>query len=49
VSERIAWAYNPDVPEAFAAAVMRAVAYDPADRFASAEEMKQALEALVLG
>jgi serine/threonine protein kinase len=38
--------YNPDVPEAFAAIVMRALAYDPADRFATAEEMKQALEAL---
>jgi serine/threonine protein kinase len=38
--------YNPDVPEAFAAIVVRALAYNPADRFASAEEMKQALEAI---
>jgi serine/threonine protein kinase len=38
--------YNPDVPEAFATVVMRALAYDPADRFATAEEMKRALEAL---
>ncbi len=41
--------YNPDVPEAFAAIVVRALAYNPANRFATAEEMKQALEALDLG
>jgi serine/threonine protein kinase len=38
--------YNPDVPEAFAAIVMRALAFHPEDRFATAEEMKQALEAI---
>jgi eukaryotic-like serine/threonine-protein kinase len=34
---------NPDVPPQLAAAVDRALALDPRDRFASAEEMRQAL------
>ncbi len=36
---------NPMVPEALAAVVMRAVNYNPEDRYASAEAMKQSLEA----
>jgi serine/threonine-protein kinase len=35
---------NPAVPEAMSAVVMRALAYDPANRFASAREMARALE-----
>ena len=38
--------YNPKVPDALAAVVMRALAYDPKDRYASAEAMKQSLEAV---
>lgn len=34
---------NPNVPETLAAIVMRALNYNPEDRFASAEAMKQAL------
>ena len=36
-------AYNPNVPDALAAVVMKAVSYDANDRYSSAEEMKQAL------
>lgn len=36
---------NPMVPEALAAVVMRAVNYNPEDRYASADAMKQSLEA----
>jgi serine/threonine protein kinase len=35
--------YNPDVPDALAAVVMKALNYNPDDRYVSAREMKQAL------
>jgi outer membrane protein assembly factor BamB/tRNA A-37 threonylcarbamoyl transferase component Bud32 len=38
--------YNPNVPEELAAVVMRALNYNPEDRYASAEAMKQSLEAM---
>ena len=37
--------YNPNVPDALAAVIMRALEYDPERRYASAEAMKQSLEA----
>jgi len=41
--------FNPDVPEAFAEIVNRALAYEPQERFAAIDEMKVALEALGSG
>lgn len=38
--------FNPEVPDEFVAIVTRALAYEVTDRFNSAAEMKQALEAL---
>ncbi len=38
--------YNPDVPEEMVAVVMRALAYKPEDRYASAAAMKLSLEAI---
>lgn len=40
---------NPNVSEALAAVVMRALNYNPEDRYASAEAMKQSLEAAGTG
>ena len=40
---------NPDVSPALGGVVLRCLAKDSADRFASAEEVKQALDALALG
>ncbi len=37
--------YNPNVPDALVQVVMRALSYNPEDRYASAEAMKQSLEA----
>lgn len=37
--------YNPSVPDAFAAVVMRALSYDPEQRYATADAMRQSLEA----
>jgi outer membrane protein assembly factor BamB/tRNA A-37 threonylcarbamoyl transferase component Bud32 len=37
--------YNPNVPEPLAAVIMRAVAYDPEERYSTADAMKQSLEA----
>ncbi len=42
-------AYNPQVPDALAAVIMRSLAYDPKERYASAAAMKQALEAVMAG
>lgn len=39
--------FNPQVSAEFEAIIMRALAYDPAERYASAREMKEALEQLV--
>ncbi len=39
-------AYNPNVPDEFSAVVMKALSYDPTDRYQTAEEMKQALIAI---
>lgn len=39
-------AYNPNVSDEFAAVVMKALSYDPADRYQNADEMKQALVAI---
>lgn len=41
--------YNPAIPDPLAAVIMRALNYDPAQRYASAEAMKQSLEATVSG
>lgn len=41
--------YNPEVPDALAKVVMRALSYNPEDRYASAEAMKQSLEAVIPG
>lgn len=38
--------YNPDVPDGFVAVVNRALEYEPLDRYATAAEMWQALQAL---
>ncbi len=38
--------YNPNVPDGLVQIVMRALSYNPEDRYASAEAMKQSLEAL---
>lgn len=38
--------YNPNVPDALVQIVMRALSYNPEERYASAEAMKQSLEAL---
>ncbi|MDP9401336.1 MAG: protein kinase [Actinomycetota bacterium] len=40
---------HPEVPPALGDAVARALALDPADRYATAEEMRQALEAVARG
>jgi outer membrane protein assembly factor BamB/tRNA A-37 threonylcarbamoyl transferase component Bud32 len=37
--------YNPNIPDALAAVIMRALSYEPAQRYATAEAMKQSLEA----
>jgi outer membrane protein assembly factor BamB len=37
---------NPSVPEAFAAIIMKALAYNATERFPSAQAMKEAIEAL---
>lgn len=37
---------NPNVPESLTAVIMRALNYNPEDRYASAEAMKQSLEAM---
>jgi len=42
-------AYNPAVPDDLAAVIMRSLAYNPADRYATADAMKQSLEALING
>jgi serine/threonine protein kinase len=42
-------AYNPSVPDAFAAVVMRSLNYDSEQRYASAEAMKQSLMAVANG
>jgi serine/threonine protein kinase len=47
--ERPIQQFNPNVPEGMVAIVERALAYEPSDRFATADEMKQALEALGSG
>lgn len=44
--DRVIHHINPKVPEAFTQIVMRAVSYNLAERFASAGEMKAAIEAL---
>ncbi len=47
-AERSPRSHNPDVPEALAAVVMRALSLDPVARFASAAEMAAALQQLML-
>lgn len=42
-------AYNPNVPDAFAAVVMRALSYDADQRYSTAEAMKQSLMAVANG
>ena len=37
--------YNPNVPDALASVIMRSLSYDPEQRYASADAMKQSLEA----
>lgn len=44
--ERPIQQFNPAVPDGFVAVVNRALATEPSKRFATAEDMRQALEAL---